>query len=214
MDWFKRLSTTNKVMIGGIALLFLVVIILLPIGILTHEEAGLMNACDTPSGALNYEGMCYQVKWERSQFPLDVYISTTNLHPPTDPEGAAQSAVELLNFRLGFPALRLSPDPSAEIRIDFETMQDVGRTAMRDAGGDALHHRQDGRLWCVLRTWNNGSVEMVDKVLVHELGHCLGLAHDNFSDSAMSEELRPDGDLITRPRITDFDRNLLRELYN
>jgi len=214
MDWFNKLSAASKVMIIGGILLTLAVIILLPIAILTHEEAGLMNACDTSSGALNYDGMCAPVEWEPSQFPLDVTVSTTNPHPPADPDDATRSAIDLINSRLGFTALRLSSSPTSEVRIDFETAQEVGESWMRDAGGGALHHRDEGRLWCEIRTWNNGTVEMVDKVLVHELGHCLGLAHDDFPDSAMYPEMRPDGDRLTRPRITDSDRDLLRELYN
>lgn len=214
MDWFNKLSAASKVMIIGGALLTLAVLILLPVAILTHEEAGLLTACDTPSGELNYEGMCAPVEWEPSQFPLDVVVSTTNPHPAADPGEATRSAIDLINSRLGFTALRISSSSSSEVRIDLETAQEVGVSSMHDTGGSALHHREEGHLWCEIHTWNNGTVEMLDKVLVHELGHCLGLAHDDFPDSAMYPEMHPDGDRLTRPRITDSDRALLRELYN
>lgn len=213
LTWFKRLSATNKVMIGGIALLFLSVAILLPIAILTHEESGLLTACDTPSGHLNYDGECYEVKWEKDQFPLSVSIYTNNPHPPADPDDALKYAVDLINDSLGFTALARSSSPHADIRIEFEAAS-AGGTWLSDASGAVLHHRnEDGFLWCEVRTWNNGTVEMVDKVLTHELGHCLGLAHDDFQGSAMYHSVEPDGPVLSRLRITDHDRKLLRALY-
>lgn len=214
MDWFKNLNTASKVMVVGVGLLTLVVLILLPIAILSHEEAGLLTACDTPSGDLDYTGTCASVEWDRSQFPLDVYISTTNPYPPRDPIAAARSVVDHINLNLGFTALRTSSDPNSDIRIDYETAQDSGVSWMRDANGAVLHHRRDGRLWCEVHTWNSGTLELADKVLTHELGHCLGLAHDDFEASAMYPEVRPDGAQVSRLRITDFDRGLLRERYN
>jgi len=214
MEWFKKLSTASKVMVVGVLALILVVLVLLPVAIFTHEESGLMTACDTESGALNYGGACYQVEWAPSQFPLDVYAATSNPEPPAEVGDAVSGAVDLINSRLGFTALRMSSSTSSEIRIDFETAQEVSTSSMTDPGGSALHHREDSRLWCQIRTWNNGTVELVDRVLVHELGHCLGLAHDDFPDSAMYPEMHSDGDRLTRPRITDFDRDLLRGLYN
>lgn len=214
MEWFKKLSTASKVMVVGVLVLILAVLVLLPIAILTHEESGLLTACDTESGSLNYGGACYQVEWEPSQFPLDVYATTSNPEPAAEVGEAVSSAVDLINSRLGFTALRMSRSVSSDIRIDFETAQDVSTSAMTDPGGSALHHREESGLWCQVRTWNNGTVELVDRVLVHELGHCLGLAHDDFSDSAMYPEVHSDGDRLTRPRITDFDRDLLCSLYN
>lgn len=214
MDWFNKLTTASKVMVVGVAVLFLAVIILLPVAILTHHEAGLLTACDTPNGNLNYDGSCYEVTWDRSQFPLTVSVSTTNPYPPANPTDATRSAVDLINSRLGFTALEMATAADSDIRIDFEAAQEVNDPGMRDPGGSALHHRDHGHLWCQIRTWNNGTIEMTDKALVHELGHCLGLAHDDFSDSAMYPSLHPDGDHVTRPRITDFDRGILREHYN
>lgn len=215
LSWFKKLRTADKVMIGGIALLSLAVIILLPVAILTHEEAGLLTACDTPNGSLNYSGECFEVKWNKSQFPLSVSLYTDNPHPPADPDDALSYAVDLLNARLGFIALEKSSSPHADIRVEFEAAAVVGHTWLADASGAALHHRtDDGNLWCEIRTWNNGTVEMVDKVLTHELGHCLGLAHDDFDGSAMFHTVSPDSGMeLTRLRITDYDRSLLRNLY-
>lgn len=213
-SWFKSLSTVNKVMVGGIALLFLAVAILLPVAILTHEEAGLLTACDTPNGSLNYDGQCFEVKWDKEQFPLSVSIYTDNRHPPADPDDALSYVVDLINARLGFTALQKSSSPNADIRIEFEAASLVGDSWLSDASGAVLHHRgDDGNLWCEVRTWNNGTVEMVDKVLTHELGHCLGLAHDDFASSAMYYSVEPDGPVLSRLRITDHDRKLLRDLY-
>lgn len=211
---FKSTSLGNKITFVIMGLLTCTVLVMLPIAILTHEEAGLMTACPGVNGAYNYEGTCFSVTWSRRQIPLRVSVYSDNPHPPRNPETAVKDAISSVNSNLGFEALEFTSQSRADIRVALEVPQDVHSTWIRDSGGGALHHMDNGIIWCEIRTWNSGTVEMVDKVLVHELGHCLGLAHDDFRDSAMYPEVVPDEDgELTRLRFTDHDRALLRGLY-
>lgn len=209
------MKTRDKVMLGGVIALAVVALVLVIVGVLTHTEAGLLTACEQSNGALDPDGDCEEVQWDRAQFPLQVHADTSNPFPPNDPEDAAQSVIDLINGRLGFDALEWTEDPTdADVSVEVGAAQEVG-TWMGDANGDARHFRRDdGTLRCEVRTWNTGSLEMLDKALTHEMGHALGLAHDDFEDSAMfGGTLRPDGDRLTRMRLTDHDRGLLRDLY-
>lgn len=208
------MKTRNIVMLVILGVLAVTALVLVIVGVATHTEAGLLTACDHPSSRLDYSGDCFDVQWERDQFPLLVHASTSNPHPPADPEDATRSVIRLLNGRLGFDALQWTDTPEeADITVTIGVAQEVGLW-MDDANGAASHIRlPDGGLRCEVTTWNTGTNEMLDKVLTHEMGHALGLAHDDFEDSAMYYSVRPDGARITRLRITDHDRNLLRELY-
>ena len=209
------MKTRNIIMIVVVATIFVTAGVLVAVGVATHTEEGLLTACQTADGRFDYEGDCEEVKWDPSQFPLQVHATTTNPHPPSDPESATRSVISLVNSRLGFRALQWTDDSSsADISVRIGEAQVVG-SSMGDANGDASHFVRDGSLRCEIRTWNTGTVEMLDKVLTHEMGHGLGLAHDpDYEGSAMYPTVTPDGARLTRLRITDHDRGLLRELYN
>lgn len=208
------MKTRNIVMLVGLGVLSVVSLVIVIVSVATHTEAGLLTACEHPSTRLNYGEGCFDVTWERDQFPLQVHATTTNPSPPSDPEDATQSVISLLNNRLGFTALQWTDDPAAaDIAVTIGVAQEVGLW-MDHANGATSHLRAaDGTLSCEVSTWNTGTAELLDKVLTHEMGHALGLAHDDFPDSAMYYTVTPDGARLTRGRLTDYDRNLLRELY-
>ena len=73
----------------------------------------------------------------------------------------------------------------------------------------------NGQRQCLVTTNNTGTVDMLDLVLQHELGHCLGLAHDDYTESIMyggaGRALRVTSGFP--PHISDSDRELLRHQF-
>ena len=215
--WFRKMSIADRVMVIGAVVLTLAVLSLTLYGVLHHTEQGLLTACDTPNGALDYNGDCSQVKWNQSQIPLQVYIESSNPYPPLAPDSALSSVVSHINHSFGFRLLSAtSNEGDADIRVDFASAAVVSSLHLHNANGGALHHRKaDGSLWCEVRTWNTGTAELADKALTHELGHCLGLTHDDFPASAMYPRIVSDSNFRpTRLRFTDYDRALLHRLYH
>lgn len=161
-------------------------------GVMNHSEPGL-----APSS----------ISWPPDRLPLDVcphsYVGSS-----TDAVLAVAGAVGTTNERLGFDAFRTSLDPeTCDVTVEIGVPAEVG---WMDPGGDA---RVVNGPVCEVRTSNTGTTEILGLVLQHELGHCLGLAHDEWTGSIMRREQSstPTGELP--PRITDLDRDLLVSLY-
>jgi hypothetical protein len=181
-----------------VALLTLTVAVMLVYGIVTHTEAGFMEE---------------RPLWEPGDFPLTVCASSyVETEHRTD---AVAYAVATTNSRLGFDAYVLMPvgTTACSVSIVLGAPLDVGAT---DPGGDAVF---DSRVpaHCAISTVNTGTAELTQLTLQHELGHCLGLAHDDFRSSIMfggeGNSLAPTPSGQFPPRITDSDRALLREAY-
>ena len=207
------MTTRNKIMYALAAAVVLAAVILLVVGISTHEEPGLLTACETPTGSLDYTKDCSPVTWDRDQFPLTVYADTSNPYPPANPEEATRSVIDLINNRLGFQALIYSDALDPAITVEIAGASESG-TWMTDSNGGASHYRDSGgSLRCMVTTWNTGTLEMLDKVLTHEMYHALGLAHDPYEASAMYPTISSSG-YFSRLRVSDHDRDLLRSLYH
>ena len=85
-----------------------------------------------------------------------------------------------------------------------------------DVPGGRFELHGSGTVWkrCDVRTLNvAGPDDVEDRVLYHEMGHCLGLAHDDYPLSIMYPKQRATADKTIPPWISDSDRVLLRELY-
>jgi len=183
-------------MLVGLTVLFVVAGVLVVVGVTTHTEAGLMAH-----------------RWDH--MPLTVSCARYSEHT-TGGCGDVSRTTTRINQRLGFPVLMML-DRSA---VEADVMIVVGAPAeiasgWDEAGGDADIVAEDGLAsLCFVQTRNTGTTELLHMVLEHELGHCLGLAHDDFDSSIMRPTQRPTPDGVFPPRITDHDRALLRETYD
>lgn len=161
-------------------------------GLMTHNEPGLMSSA---------------IDWPPDRMPLDVcphsYVGSS-----VDAVAAVAGAVDTTNERLAFDVFRVSLNPQeCDVRVDIGVPSDPG---WMDPGGDARF--VNGPV-CEVRTSNTGTSEILALVLQHELGHCLGLDHDEWEGSIMRRDQTATPTGQQAPRITDTDRALLIELY-
>lgn len=195
------MAQSNASRVANIATVVLLIVLALAaiagviFGVLTHEEPGIDPRA---------------VPWPRDRFPLTVcassYLDTSEDH--LEAFSAVDEAVEVTNERLGFHALESSRgDASCEIRVTVGVPAEPG---WMDPGGDASFGHGPS---CDIRTSNTGTSEILHLVLQHELGHCLGLAHDDWEGSIMRRVQTETPDREFPPRITDTDRETLRALY-
>lgn len=188
-------------------------------GVTTHTEPGLMettpgfSAQDTPIAV-----------WVMAYHPdgpdgFDVQPEDVPMASPEDQAHALQAveqAVGVINGRLGFTALDVVHDhrdlamPMIGVEVGVPSERSPGDGVIVDAGGAAMFHA--GGRECFVETVNTGTDEILGLVLQHELGHCLGLAHDPFESSIMRTTQTSTSEGFP-PRITDSDRDLLRHVF-
>lgn len=217
----KSVLKSWQFMVGVFGVVLVVAVVLVIIGVATHDEPGLMGGCWKDNRVHRYEvdgvDTCDPIQWDKEAFPLRTAVRTNNEHPPADPEDATAAVIDKINGRLDFKAFEL--DRSAQ-NICYEghaVCIEVGvahEPMWMDTSGDAQFWTSNFGMVCEVRTSNTGTSEMLHLVLEHELGHCLGLAHDDYLQSIMyGGKLKPTPSGTIPPWISDHDRKLLRSMY-
>lgn len=190
-------------------------------GVTTHTEAGFDPDFNFIPGERTAG---------RETLPLDVCVGSydpshdgnPNYRPPGggDANGiqrasehdlaAVTSAAGVINTRVGgVPLLHVESIATGRclILVNVGVPED---SSWDDAPG--------GRAWrcgngCCIETSNTGTDEVLDLALQHELGHCLGLGHDNYESSIMYPAVHPVSSGFP-PRLSDSDRTLLDQTYH
>lgn len=186
-----------------------VVISLVVFGVTTHTEAGFATA-STPIE----DGFVPPDYGSRRPIGICVQSYPTGNGATSDDFGMVNEAAHITNQRLGFDLLEVGDIRTyadgcrmvATIGVPVEVSSDPARHADSGGGSGVCH---DG---CCFSTWNTGTGELTSLAIQHEIGHCLGLAHDDYQMSIMySRQHATTGSYP--PRISDSDRALLRDRY-
>lgn len=148
--------------------------------------------------------------WEPQDFPLSVCAEPYVSGEEAEAVEAVSNAADTINDRLGFEAFRMGR-PVCDVRV---TLGYPSESGWSEPGGNALLTRTTAGISCDVRIINAVG-EVRHLTIQHELGHCLGLADENGANnvSIMSEPQVPTPLGQFPPRISDSDRNLLRERY-
>lgn len=176
-------------------------------GQLPHKEAGLMKVCWESHQAryAGCQGATEDLVWPQ-RFPLTYAVLLVH---GTDAQAAhsdIDSAARDWNHQIGFEAFVHTENlPSADVFILYGTYIDP---KAREAGS-AKHARGGRGTHAFVEVMTPATRHLGYLVTFHELGHALGLAHDDYPDSSMYAEIVGDG----ATRVSDADRELLRSLY-
>jgi predicted Zn-dependent protease len=194
----------------GFFIFLTVTVGLIVFGELTHEEPGLERP---------------EVSWPKDDFPLSVQATSHVPARTKEDRNAVKAAIKTTNDRLGFTAFKYDDDTdTAHVQVtvgvpqdsSLKTHADFDGQTLKDAGGAFLLKAYPGdKRWkeCIVQTSNTGTIGLLHAVLQHELGHCLGLAHDDFESSIMHNPQKEWSGQGWPASLTDFDRNELRKRY-
>lgn len=194
----RFMKTRNIIMLVAGITIFVAAAVVFIVAMVVADEPGFMHE---------------DKRW--TMMPLDVGCRGHVPERDSDCEHV-QGAIERINRRLDFEALRYRPSGGV-INVILGT---PAEPSWDEPGGVAeLHWEGDRLVSCDVRTINTGSAEILDQTIEHELGHCLGLADDRCNESGpqtsiMCDVQRPVPMGTFPPHITDSDRALLREAYD
>lgn len=196
------------------------------IAVMTHSEAGLLRVCWVPFGngqkAQYVEGLdkgenasCSapeELKWPGGYELAIVLVGGGDVI--SEHRAVITSAINIINKQLSTSLILKTDATESDIEVKLDAPINIGDGVLGKSPGYCLHEKtEDGRMFArmVIRP---GGMDQQLQVAVHELGHCLGLAHDTENSASImrpvleTSEFGPIGTVL----FSDHDRQLFRKL--
>lgn len=177
-------------------------------GVLTHKEPGFMQVC-WQGGNANYAPDCQpkvELKWKKTDIPLTVALDL-DAHADANYRESIIGALKMWNSEVG-EVFKLEADKTkAKVIVTWGSKSG-------DTGGFTSHKGgPDGPVSARAELVEPSDTHAVMRYAAHELGHVLGLAHDDFTKSIMYPVQPGMTTEMTFVLPSDFDRKLLKQTY-
>jgi predicted Zn-dependent protease len=215
----KNWKTWIMFVIFGVVLVAAAALIIY--GVDTHTEPDLMSVCWQPDGYACYDecscGETETLVWPQGM-PLSVVALDHAGNVLSRMPGPVLTAIADINAQLGATFLvPVRTRDNADIELTFRAAYDIDTAARRLDGvpGYCEHRRQDGRLRSFVAVRPGGDTRYEYRVAVHELGHALGLAHDDYGASIMFHTVYDDREdaRMSFTAFSEWDKRVLRQQY-
>ena len=218
-----KTSKANKLMYVAVGLVFAVVITLLVVAIRRTPDDEMLMVCWRSNGMPQYtngmtddEMICdapKPVTWQSDRLAVAVTDNGGLLRQNQVPQ-TLKGAIALVNRQLGMHLTLTDDLLAADIVIDwhaaYEIRNHVEESPLNDASGYCEHIRlPSGRLTANMVARTQGTVELERNLAVHELGHCVGLAHSDFG--IMRSVLQSGEEPFVM--FSDSQKEMIRALY-
>lgn len=200
-------------------------------GVITHREAGLLQVC-WDNGHASYtedlqgEGESEQCKnpvplvWPQSQLPLSVVVFSGDHVALKEQERGSKivkEAIDDFNLQVGrtlFGVAKIA-DEEPDVVVIWGVPSIVGDNGAgsRKVGGYVNHAKLGTTMQAIVRIRETSSDRLAFVTTLHELGHVVGLAHDQFISSLMYPRMVTDELNTATTRLTDSDVRLVMSTY-
>lgn len=196
--------------------------------VLTPPDREFLKVCWTPDRDARYldiddgiQGTCsnvQEIKWKKDNFPLTVEVVTE-----VDAINQIVNAIRAFNTQAGWTVFRVKlwndkiDSVSSDVAINWNVP--YGTTKDEQAAGSVAHFMEDGKLYADVNI-RATVYPYVHAVLLHELGHVVGLPHApaedriNIMEAKLPNWNEKDIDLdLGLRKFSSDDKELLRKAY-
>ena len=185
--------------VGGIVLMLISIMSLLMVGVVNHEKPHILHACVSWKGKFTYVSKaealasgCAQISWKEKTLPLKVYIMSMMKPPFYDPGTVTMEGVAQFNKEAGFEFYSITTE---EDEADIVMLYGVpSALRMKNGMGEShvlgttqhYYNMELKKQQSLINIYDIIShMNILRKVIVHELGHAAGLAHNEDEEDEL-----------------------------